>query len=422
MEPWQSWAVALIGAAAVYYYYFQHGKPVANRTRSASVSDFVAPQPKAARRRDSTKPKPKSEATKATGVTLPELSVQSGDDSTTTTKVSDGSKKRKAGKKQTTAPAPALTPAPAPKRQELDGDVAEEEDNKAWAQQLASLKKGTSLAPPARTDSRNRTVKQSSKTFSSASSNAADADDDLTPSMSPSLAAGDVSDMLEPAAAGPSVLRLTGSDKPTKANQPRQSQAQEQETKKQRQNRKKVEERRLQREAEEKERQVLLENQRRTAREARGEPAKNGIPVSKPPTSSAWAADIANRVTQAPAVAVTGESAPLLDTFEQSASNGAFEEDQLRLAKQISQDDSGWNTVPKGKKQQKKKAPVVGSEDSNTSDAGSVVNAPIEKAAPLPKVTAPAPKAAVASTNGFSSLYDSGYDAGSHPDDSQWVA
>ncbi|KAI4728325.1 hypothetical protein E4T49_03958 [Aureobasidium sp. EXF-10728] len=417
MEPWQSWAVALIGAAAVYYYYFQHGKPVANRTRSASVSDFVAPQPKAARRRDSTKPKPKSEVTKATGVTLPELSVQSGDDSTA--KVSDGSKKRKAGKKQAAAPAPSLTPAPPAKRQEVDDDVAQEEDNKAWAQQLASLKKGTSLAPPARTDSRNRTVKQSSKTFSSASSNAADADDDLTPSMSPSLAAGDVSDMLEPAADGPSVLRLTGSTKSTKANQPRQTQVQEQETKKQRQNRKKVEERRLQREAEEKERQTLLETQRRTAREARGEPAKNGIPVSKPPTSSAWAADVANRVTQAPTVAVSSESAPLLDTFE--SSNGASEEDQLRLAKQISQDDSGWNTVPKGKKQQKKKGPVVGSEDSNTSDAGSVVNAPIEKAAPLPKVTAPAPKP-VAASNGFSSLYDSGYDAGSHPDDSQWAA
>ena len=416
MEPWQSWAVALIGAAAVYYYYFQHGKPVANRTRSASVSDFVAPQPKAARRRDSTKPKPKSEATKATGVTLPELSVQSGDDSTT--KVSDGSKKRKAGKKQSAAPAPSLTPAPAPKRQELGDDVAQEEDNKAWAQQLASLKKGTSLAPPTRTDSRNRTVKQSSKTFSSASSNAADADDDLTPSMSPSLAAGDVSDMLEPAAAGPSVLRLTGSNKPAKAHQPRQAPVQQEETKKQRQNRQKVEARRLEREAEEKERQTLLETQRRTAREARGEPAKNGIP-SQAPTSSAWAADIAKRVVQAPAVAVTGESAPLLDTFDQSASN---EEEQLRLAKQISQDDSGWATVPKGKKQQKKKAPVIGSEDSNTSDAGSVVNAPIEKPAPLPKVTAPAPKAAVSSTNGYSSLYDSGYDAGSHPDDSQWAA
>jgi hypothetical protein len=416
MEPWQSWAVALIGAAAVYYYYFQHGKPVANRTRSASVSDFVAPQPKAARRRDSTKTKIKSEVTKATGIAVPELSVQSGDDSTT--KVLDGSKKRKAGKKQATAPAPALTPAPPAKRQELDDDVAQEEDNKAWAQQLASLKKGTSLAPPNRTDSRNKTVKQSSKTFSSASSNAADADDDFTPSMSPRLAAGDVSDMLEPASSGPSVLRLTGSNKPTKANQPRQTQVQQEETKKQRQNRKKVEERRLEREAEEKERQTLLETTRRTAREARGEPAKNGIPVSQPTTSSAWAADVAKRVIQAPAVAITGESAPLLDTFDQSAGN---EEDQLRLAKQISQDDSGWNTVPKGKKQQKKKGAVVGSEDS-TSDAGSVVNAPIEKAAPLPKVTAPAPKVAAKSTNGYSSLYDSGYDAGSHPDDSQWAA
>ncbi|TIA15152.1 hypothetical protein D6C80_05299 [Aureobasidium pullulans] len=420
MEPWQSWAVALIGAAAVYYYYFQHGKPAANRTRSASVSDFVAPQPKTARRRDSTKPKPKSEVTKATGVTIPQpSSVLSGEDSSS--KASDVSKKRKAGKKQSATPAPSLTPAPAPapKRQEIDDDdVAQEEDNKAWAQQLASLKKGTSLAPPARTDSRNRTVKQSSKTFSSASSNNADADDDLTPSMS---SAGDVSDMLEPTASGPSVLRVTGSSKPAKANQPRQqTQAQEQETKKQRQNRKKVEDRRLQREAEEKERQTLLETQRRTAREARGEPSKNGIPVSQPPTSSAWAEEVAKRATQPPAVAVTSESAPLLDTFEQS--NGASEEDQLRLAKQISQDDSGWNTVPKGKKQQKKKGPIGASEDSNISDAGSVVNAPTEKPAPLPKVTAPTAKAPAASTNGYSSLYDSGYDAGSHPDDSQWAA
>lgn len=420
MEPWQSWAIALVGAAAIYWYYVQNNKPAANRTRSASVSDLVTPQPKAARQRDSTRAKPKPEAAKATGVTLPKLSVQSGDDSTA--KASDASKKRKAGKKQSAAPSPSLSPAPVAKRQEMD-DVAEEDDSKAWAQQLASLKKGTSLAPPTRTDSRNRTVKQSAATFSSASSNAADADDDLTPAMSPSLAAGDVSDMLEPTASGPSVLRLTGSSKPTKANQTRQqSQAQEQETKKQRQNRKKVEERRLQREAEEKERQALLEAQRRTAREARGEPAKNGIPVSKPPTNSAWAADVANRATQPPAVAVTGSNAPLLDTFEQGADRGLpSEEDQLRLAKQISQDDSGWNTVAKGKKQ-KKKTPAVGSEDSNTSDAGSVHNAPIEKPAPLPKVTAPAPKSTAASTNGYSSLYDSGYDAGSHPDDSQWTA
>jgi hypothetical protein len=413
MEPWQSWAVALIGAAAVYWYYVQNGKPSANRTRSASVSDFVPPLPKAARRRDPTRAKSKAEATKATGAALPQLSVQSGEESSN--KASDASKKRKAGKKQSTTPAPSLTPAPPAKRQELD-DAADEEDNKAWARQLASLKKGTSLAPPSRNDSRSKTVKQSAATFSSTSSNAAD--DDLTPSMSPSSPAGDVSDMLEPTATGPSVLRLTGSSKPTKANAARQqqTQAQEQETKKQRQNRKKIEDRKVEREAEERERQALLETQRRTAREARGEPAKNGMSASKPPTNSAWAAEVANRVTAAPAVAVTGDT-PLFDTFEQPN-----EEDQLRLAKQISQDDSGWNTVAKGKKQQqqqqKKQSAVAGSEDSNTSDAGSVHNAPMQTA----KVAAPAPKSVAASTNGYSSLYDSGYDAGSHPDDSQWAA
>lgn len=419
MEPWQSWAVAIIGAAAIYWYYVQNRKPTANRTRAASVSDVVAPQPKAARRRDSTRVKPKPEATKATGVTLPQLNLESGEDSIS--RASETSKKRKATKKQPAAPSPSPSPAPAAKRQESE-DVAQEEDNKAWAQQLASLKKGTTLAPPTRTDSRNRTVKQSAANFSSASSNAADADDDLTPAMSPSLAAGDVSDMLEPTAAGPSVLRLTESNKPVKSNQPRQqAQVSAQETKKQRQNRKKVEERRLLREAEEKERQTLLETQRRTAREARGEPAKNGVSVSKPPTSSAWAAQVANRATEPPAVAVTGGDAPLLDTFEQNADSVLpSEEDQLRLAKQISQDDSGWNTVAKGKKQKKKA--LAGGEDSNTSDAGSVHNAPIEKPAPLPKVAAPAPKVTSASTNGYSSLYDSGYDAGSHPDDSQWAA
>ncbi|KAF1356714.1 hypothetical protein BDV97DRAFT_278952, partial [Delphinella strobiligena] len=196
--------------------------------------------------------------------------------------------------------------------------------------------------------------------LSSASSNAGYADDDLTPARSSALAAGDVSDMLEPTATGPSVLRLTESSRPAKANKQRQqTAAQEADTKKQRQNRKKVEERQAQREAEEKERLVLLEQQRRTAREARGEPAKNGVPASKPPAVSAWAVKAAARATQPPAQEITGGSGSagtsgLLDTFDKPS-----EEEQMRIATKLSEDESGWNTVPKGKKQ-KKKAPTTG--------------------------------------------------------------
>lgn len=435
MEPWQSWAIVLVGGVVAYYYYIHQQKPKANRTRTASVSsDSAIPQPKPARRREEPKAKSKNDAPVATSVEVPQVKVQAGNESVSTSGPELG-KKRKAGKKQPLA-APVKPTLPA-KRQEVDEAAQEDDSDKAWAQQLASLKKGTTLAPPAQSNSRSKTVKQSATTLnptfsSSASSNAAD--DDLTPAMSPSLRAGDVSDMLEPTPTGPSVLRLTESSKPTQQRQPRQQNAfQVQETKKQRQNRQKVEDRRLEREAEERERQVLLEKQRRTAREARGEPAKNGIPVSKPPAVSAWAAEAAARVLAAPAVESSGGNAPLFDTFDRDAvnTNGALgngktaasEEDQLSLAKKLSQDESGWSTVPKGKKQ-KKKGAVTGSGESNGSEDGYVQTASIDK--PLPPVptpaAAPVPKPTAAPSQVPPSLYDSGYDAGSHPDDSQWSA
>lgn len=438
MEPWQSWAIVLVGGLAAYYYYIHQQKPKLNRSRTASVSSDsgALPQPKPARRREETKLKPKNDVPVSTGVEASQ-NIPAANEGVSTSGP-ELAKKRKAGKKQPIA-APVKPPVPA-KRQEVDETAQEDDDNKAWAQQLASLKKGTTLAPPAQNNSRSKTVKQSASNrnptlSSSASSNAADADDDLTPAMSPSLRAGDVSDMLEPTPAGPSVLRLTESSKPTQTKQPRQESAfQVQETKKQRQNRQKVDERKLQREAEERERQMLLEKQRRTAREARGEPAKNGIPASKPPAVSAWAAEAAARAMAAPAVEVGGSNAPLLDTFDQGAvrTNGApnkgsavtSEEDQMSMAKKLSEDESGWSTVPKGKKQQKRKGAITGSGDSNASDDGFVHTAPFDK--PLPPAptpsAAPISKPTAAPSQVTPSLYDSGYDVGSHPDDSQWSA
>lgn len=180
----------------------------------------------------------------------------------------------------------------------------------------------------------------------------------------------DVSDMLDPRSTSPSVLSIKPTEKPArpaKNQTPKPEVAQE--SKKQRQNRKKVEEAKAAREEEEKQRKALEERQRRTAREARGEPAKNGLQQSKPPATNAWTEVPSRGAVQAPKSAPAGQ---LLDTFETpSNSTGAApvsaptngtakttpsfnglpsEEEQLRLA----MEDSAWTTVPKGGKTKRK--------------------------------------------------------------------
>ena len=269
MEPWQSWGIALVGGGLVYLYYTSQS------------------QSKPARQRGDTQRKDPKTRTKADG----SVYEPSGSDAAKAPVKEDqsaktGSKKRKAGK-QKAEPATQSAPAAVPARGAKEPEAEDDDDNnndKEWAQQMANAKKGTTLAAPARHDSRLRTVKQSgsaaSPAFSSASSTAGiDADDDMTPAVSPNLAAGDVSDMLEPTKKGPSILRLTEPANPQQQRQPRPAKEfQPAESKKQRQNRRKVEEKRIAREAEENQRQALLETQRRSAREARGEPARNGIP------------------------------------------------------------------------------------------------------------------------------------------------
>lgn len=264
----------------------------------------------------------------------------------------------------------------------VHADEPEETDmnTKAFAERMAQTQKGTNLTSNQRKDNRVKTVKQSSAlntpVLSESSQNGAEADDDLSPVVSPSLnATGNVADMLEPASSGPSTLRLTAPSKPQKERATKQASEQVAETKKQRQNRQKVEAQRLQREADEKERKALEERQRRAAREARGEPARNGVPVSKPPAKSAWTASPATANGTSSTPAPTENNAPLLDTFDaesNSSSNGgpalstaatsttstgpgrvASEEDQMAEAMRQSEDESGWTTVAQPKKQKK---------------------------------------------------------------------
>lgn len=249
--------------------------------------------------------------------------------------------------------------------------------------------------------------------LSQASSTAgADADDDLSPVTPPTIngnkapSGRDVSDMLGSQAAAPSVLSIKAADKPARPAKPQVLKAEAtQESKKARQNRRKVEEAKAAREAEEKERQALLEKQRRTAREARGEPAKNGLQVAKAPTASPWTAVRSTGAVQPPTPASTGQ---LLDTFDAASTassseaptngtaptpdslsssghynNGLSEEEQLKMALE---DTTAWETVAKGGKKQRKKNEVA--EDDG--DSGAVQSAQPVKPIHIDKHVRPA--------------------------------
>ncbi|KAK4935101.1 hypothetical protein LTR28_010438 [Elasticomyces elasticus] len=243
--------------------------------------------------------------------------------------------------------------------------------------------------------------------------------------------------MLEAPSAGPSVLRLTDPLNPQKTKQQRQATtAQAQETKKQRQNRKKVEEKKAIREQEEKERRVLLEKQLHTAREARGEPARNGVVSTKPPATSAWALNTASRVMGSTptnnVTAATAQAAPLLDTFEDAestaSSNGNaanttaatsptinYEQDLLSVEEQLQMiheenQANGWNTVAKGRKQKKKAINGIpettheGHGDAAIPSSAPRMSQKLESAKNVAK-----PSTTI--TNGFSTLEDSDWAA-----------
>lgn len=396
MDGWQvaqnylGFAVLAGGIGGYYYYTTKRSQPATTGNRRRSTNDFKAKPDR--RLSVQQKDAPQSATSEKEG--------KQSDASTT--------KKKKAPKKQQPQEKPKAKPEPAPEvvvhedKPERESDISIAQ----FAKGMTQARQGAKLAPPKSKENRVKTVKQSSArdtpVLSSGSSQAggetgAEADDDMSPAASPALNSGDVSDMLEPTASGPTSIRLTAPLNPQKERAPKQAKEQVVESKKARQNRKKVEERRIQREAEEKERKALEEKQRRSAREARGEPAKNGIPVARAPANNPWEQkNAAAAATVQTGATVNGSSTgPLLDTFDAdstSSSTGGLEastaatsinetstaqydnEDaQMAQAMKESEDESGWTTVSVGKKQQKKRS------DSD----GDVT--PIEKPkAPLP--------------------------------------
>jgi hypothetical protein len=282
----------------------------------------------------------------------------------------------------------------------------EDLDAKEFARQMAKAKAGTTFNASKKDDQRVRTQKQSKMNgafgslldtnteniASTTSSNTgADADDDMSPVVSPELHASTsftdttgVGDMLEASEPGPASLRITQSTAPQKTRPKTTKKVEEAETKKQRQARMRREREKEANREVEAQRKVLEEKQRRTAREAEGRPAKNG---------NGWTYNSglpANSWTQGKTPEVKTVDGPLLDTQEetqpdtQSTSNEVkesisttgqtnghpstaktngtaqtwenglpSEEEQLRIIKEQSE-DSEWTTIPSNKRAKRK--------------------------------------------------------------------
>lgn len=303
----------------------------------------------------------------------------------------------KAAKPRVNAPETSTYLSNAPASNDTHDDGV---DNREFAKQLSKAKEGTKFATKADSNKqkKEKSVKQSRASKiaapeedkpSTPSTTSADADDDLSPARSPviepvdtvdAVDASGVSDMLEPASSGPSVLRLTGTESKNQIKKKAPKAAEQVETKKQRQNRKKTEAAKAAREEAEKDRKVLEEKQRRAARIADGRPAKDGSQyVATNGNKSAWKQGAPNGTdTTKPQ---SSETYQLLDTFEAEApaaqtakpvaasksdatwiSSLPSEEKQLEM---IKDETDEWSTVTTkaSKKSNKKEASVDSGDD-----------------------------------------------------------
>lgn len=348
--------------------------------------------------------------------------------------------KRKANKKpEPSAPAAKAEEKPAYVPQTEEADQADEEiDQKEMAKRFAAVRDGTisqsgksqkkknnkktaTLAQPESGNNERSTSRVSNRT---SSTTGADADDDLSPAGSPQVSAAvptnDVSDMLEAPAPGASVLRVTGSMEEAQKKKQKPQSFKQVETKKQRQQRLKNEARKQQVQEAEQERRKLLEKQLHSAREAERQQAAQVKPAA--PQANAWQTKpVSNASNGAPKVApAAAPKVDLLDTFEPEAKSSQptsgewdqglpSEEEQMRI---LEAGDDQWTTV--SSKKIKKKG---GKADEGEGSAPETQSTPAPAAAPAP--TPVEPKVKVTPTY-LPDALRSGQKG--HPLDSDWAA
>ncbi|KAF5860454.1 hypothetical protein ETB97_001463 [Aspergillus alliaceus] len=331
-------------------------------------------------------------------------------------------KPKKAKKSPEPSPAPAVKveekPVYTPQAQEAD--VQDEEiDKKEMAKRFAAVKNGIPLketnrdsksgskaqkknrnGPSSHPVAGNNERSASRVSTRTSSTTGAEADDDLSPAGSPKVnatvsSAGYVSDMLEAPAPPASVLRVTGSLESESQKKKQKPQSFKQvETKKQRQQRLKNEARKQQVQEAEEERRKLLEKQLHTAREAERREAAKSKPAAA--QTNAWQTKSINNVTNDTPKTTPAPKVELLDTFEPETSSAAAsakewdqglpsEEEQMRILGAEKGEDQ-WTTVS-SKKIKKKGGKTDESEASAVEDQptpAAPVPAPVE---PKVKIT-----------------------------------
>jgi hypothetical protein len=360
MNPYVSWAIMLVVAGGLGYYYSNGPKPK-NKAPIKVVPEKVEPVVQA--------PKPKKQKARK----QPEPITKKSEEK------------------------PVAVSSQVEDKNEAEEDI----DNKEFAKRLAAARSGVSVGETktkAPKEKRNkplpRTQESASSDFSARapSSNGADADDDLSSTDFISPSGRDVSDMLEKPAPGPSVIRLTGSME-TKEKKAKPQAFKQVETKKQRQNRQKNEARKQANADAEVERRKQLEKQLHTAREAERQEASRKKSATSVPSNAWTSTNGTTSTTPAPAV---NAALPLLDTFEPTASSAASgsssgawsnnlppEDEQMRiLGVSAPVADEDWTTVSSKKEKAKKKP--KGDDSANEASAS-------ETAASIEPETTPQP-------------------------------
>jgi hypothetical protein len=320
----------------------------------------------------------------------------------------------------------ARAPKASAPAQPVDDSSDDGVDNREFARQLANVKQGTTLNAPKKSDEkRQKSVKQSraqiidddkapqTKVSAPSSTAGVDADDDESSTPSPEIKAADasgVSDMLEPKAGGPSVLRLTDTDKAKPKKEKKAKEPEKTETKKQRQNRLKAEAAKALREESEKQRKVDLEAQRRQARIAEGRPAQDGSVSMAQAQQSVWTEKGANGTSSTNSgylpvqpldtfdtSSYTDVSAPKSETAKSAVpaknnladswiSTLPSEEEQMEMLR----DEEAWNTVSTKKTKNKKKEAAA--ESPIDSEPTIIQPPPAAKAATASNATSAVPK------------------------------
>ncbi|KAK5937869.1 hypothetical protein PMZ80_009998 [Knufia obscura] len=245
-----------------------------------------------------------------------------------TSAVSTGAEEpsRTSKKRKITAPVNSTVTATAANGQkaELPRDAENDVNDKDFAQQLAKAQAGTKLqaktqqqgTTPGRLAAPTQPTKSGRSSNADLSSSAGgDADDDLSSVESPQerpASGKDISDMLEPAAAAPTSLRLTNLTEPKKPKQA-PKQFEQVESKKKRAERAKREEQKRINEESDRLHEQKKQEQLRKARMASGTSNQTKANNFAASTSNAWQ----NKPSSANPVQ-SSSSAPLLDTFEPS--------------------------------------------------------------------------------------------------------